>query len=358
MQNQSKKFKDGWNNKTKRNKITFIVKTSLWIIAAVFLLLALFSKQLFGEESIFGSILGDSVGGFMGLWDAIVAKLPTILKSIVIIIVVLAIARFIRYIVKKALTRGKRGETIAKMLDSFIKYAIAIVMAMLLLAAWGVDTVTLIAGAGILGLVIGLGAQSLIADVIAGLFIVFEGDFQIGDIVVIDDWRGTVKEIGIRTTKVIDAGGNLKIVNNSTISTVINMTSELSLAICDVGVEYGESIERVETVIRDNLDKIRARIPAIVDGPFYKGIDRLGDSSVVVKIIANCKEEDKFQTQRDLNREIKVVFDNNNINIPFQQVVLNQPPVFEKKIGKKTIAAAQSFVDEQKELSKGLEDKN
>ena len=85
-------------------------------------------------------------------------------------------------------------------------------------------------GAGVLALIIGLGSQSLVADILAGIFIVFEGEFQVGDIVIIDGWRGEVKEIGIRTTKLVDVGGNIKIVNNSEIKTIINQTQELSLA--------------------------------------------------------------------------------------------------------------------------------
>lgn len=104
----------------------------------------------------------------------------------------------------------------------------------------------ILAGIGILGLIVGLGAQPLIADVIAGLFIVFEKVFDVGDIIVVDGFRGTVKEIGIRTTQIVDVGGNVKIINNSDLKTIINMTNQLSLAICDLNIEYGESLKELK----------------------------------------------------------------------------------------------------------------
>ena len=89
-----------------------------------------------------------------------------------------------------------------------------------------------------------LGAQSLIADIIAGLFTIFEGEYQVGDIVVIDGWRGTVEEIGIRSTRVVDSGGNTKIINNSEITTVINQTQHLSVVSTTISIEYGGTCPR------------------------------------------------------------------------------------------------------------------
>lgn len=229
---------------------------------------------------------------------------------------------------------------------------------MMVLHAWGVDTATLLASAGILTLIVGLGAESLVADIVAGIFMVFEGEFQVGDIVIINDWRGTVQEIGIRTTKIVDAGGNINIVNNSQITTVVNQTQEILQASVTVGVEYGESLPRVEIVIRDNLETIKEHIPAIIEGPYYKGVSALGASSVDLPFIAKCREEDIFQVQRDMNRELKLLFDANNIGIPFPQVVVNQPATFNTKTTKRMETGARDFVEEQKEQSKGIEEEN
>ena len=221
-------------------------------------------------------------------------------------------------------------------------------------------TTTLLASAGILALVIGLGAQSLIADIIAGIFIVFEGDYQVGDIVVIDGWRGEVKQIGLRRTKIEDAVGNVNIVNNAAISNIINNTQELSVALVTVGTEYNESILRIEEVIEKALPEMKEHIPAIVEGPYYKGVQSLGESSVDIRLVAKCKEEDKYQVERDMNRELKLLFDANGINIPFNQVVLNtrDPNEPDKTQYKPKKASTENFAKEQAELSKDIEEQS
>lgn len=251
--------------------------------------------------------------------------------------------------------RSKRGKTISRLIMSFIKWAIALTAVFLVLDAWGVPATATLTGAGVLALIIGLGSQSLVADILAGIFIVFEGEFQVGDIVIIDGWRGEVKEIGMRTTKLLDAGGNLKIVNNSEIKTIINQTQELSLAKANVSVSYNVRIERVEAVIADNIAKIKEKIPAIEEGPFYKGVTELGESGVELLFVAKCKEDDIYQVQRDLNREIKIMFDDNNIEIPFNQLVVHMGEDADPQIvTKQDIRKADRFNEEQKELSQDI----
>ena len=251
---------------------------------------------------------------------------------------------------------GKKAKTISRLLVSFIKWVIGLCAVFFTMDAWGADTTTMLASAGVLTLIIGLGSQSLVADVLAGIFIVFEGEFQVGDIVIIDGWRGEVKEIGIRTTKLIDAGGNIKIVNNSEIKTIINQTQELSLAKAYVAVSYGARIEKIEAVIADNIANIKEKIPAIVEGPFYKGVSELGESGVTLLFVAKCAEDDIYQVQRDLNREIKIMFDDNDIEIPFNQLVVHMgsDATTNEILSKNEIKKAESFNEEQKELSKDI----
>ena len=247
----------------------------------------------------------------------------------------------------------KKGKAIMEILCSLIKYAAVIVLVFFVLKSFGVDTTAILAGIGILGLIVGLGAQPLINDIIAGLFIVFEGVFEVGDIIVYNGFRGTVKEIGIRTTRILDTGGNVKIVNNSKLQEIVNMTNQLSLAICDIGIEYGESLERVEAIMKEELPNMKAAIPDIKEGPFYKGVASLADSAVIVRFVANCDEGARYQVERDMNRQFKLAFDKHNINIPFPQVVVNQPIKFEDATKKQQITAEQ-FVAEQKEQSKNI----
>lgn len=247
----------------------------------------------------------------------------------------------------------KKGKAIVDIVCSLIKYAAVLVMIFFVLKTFNVDTTAILAGLGILGLIVGLGAQPLIADIIAGLFIVFENIFDVGDIIVVDGFRGAVKEIGIRTTRIEDTGGNIKIINNADLKTIINMTNQLSLAICEIGIEYGESLERVEAILKANLPAVKEAIPDIKEGPFYKGVSSLGDFAVIIRFVANCEEDVRYQVERDMNRQFKLLFDKNNINIPFPQVVVNQPMAF-RDATKHEERESQQFVEEQKILSKGI----
>ncbi len=332
--------------KTSTGRILLIAALVI-ITAAAFAL----TPYIYGERSVFNRSVSDHY-----VIQDLYQKIPALIKSIQIITVALVLSAAIRWLLSRMFRKSNRGITVVKLLNSFIRWIILIAGALMVLGAWGVNTATLIASAGILSLVIGLGAQSLVADIIAGLFIVLEGEYQVGDIVVIDDWRGTVQEIGVRTTKIVDAGGNVKIINNSAISSIINQTQELSVAKAYISIEYGESIPHVERIISENLKGIRERIPSIVDGPFYKGVNALAASSVDLLFVAKCKEEDVYQVQRDLNRELKLMFDQNNINVPFPQIVLNQPTVFDAQ--PETASDTRSFVEDQRLRSKGIEEKS
>lgn len=308
------------------------------------------SGYIYGVTSVFYKDISSNVA-----LNTAYQKIPALIKSVQIITIAYLLNFLVSLLLKKLLSRSKRGMTITTLVVSFLKYLIAIIAVFLILGAWGVDTRALLASAGILGLVIGLGAQSMIADILAGISIVFEGEYQVGDIVVIDGWRGVVEEIGVRTTKIKDTGGNVKIINNSAISSIINQTKELSLARAYISIEYGMPIPQAELIIKKNLDRIRAAIPQIQEGPYYKGVDKLAESSVDLLFTAACKEEDIYIVQRALNRELKIMFDENGINIPFPQVTISQLETNDTKTHPNAKKEARSFVAEQAEISKDVE---
>ena len=339
------------NNKEKKPvKFKFTVdllfKVLAFLVLIAYVIILAIGKAVFDPLSLFWRsfyIFGKS------------GEFNPIIRIISYIVFILSASWVVRFILKQLAKPLKKGKAIVDILCSLIKYAAIIVLVFLILKTVGVDTTAILAGIGILGLIVGLGAQPLIADIIAGLFIVFEKVFDVGDIIVVDGFRGTVKEIGIRTTQIVDIGGNIKIINNSDLKTVINMTNQLSLAICDLSIEYGESLERVEAILKENLPAVKEAIPDIKEGPFYRGVSELGDSAVVIRFVANCEEGARYQVERDMNRQFKLIFDKNNINIPFPQIVLNQPTEF-KDATKAQKKEAQKFVEEQKELSKNLAD--
>ena len=335
--------------KEKINKILgMVVKYTGLAIAVAYFILLIIGNFVFPPTNEFWY----SLNIFSGAGQP--NQLIRVISYAIFILTIGWIARFLLKQLSKILIRGT---AIIDILCSLIKYVSVIVLLFFVLQACGVDTTAVVTGLSIVTLIIGLALQPLLQDVIAGLFIVFEHVFEVGDIVVIGGFRGTVKEIGIRTTRIEDAGGNVKVINNSELRALVNMSDQLSIAACDIGIEYGESLERVEAILKEHLDEIKKEIPEIVEGPFYKGVSELADSSVNLKFVAKCKEGSKYQVERDMNRQFKLLFDHYNINIPFPQVVVNQPISFENA-SEKEINQSKAFVQEQKDLSSNINDDN
>ena len=227
----------------------------------------------------------------------------------------------IQYFAKKSL----RSQTIANMLAGAFHYLIVIIGIVWGLAILGVNTTAVLAGVGIIGLILGFGAQSLIEDIITGAFIIFEGQYVNGDIIILDDFRGTVRNIGVRTTTIEDAGGNLKVVNNSDIRNFQTRSRIQSLAICICAVAYDTDIRKLERVLADGLPEMYEKHRNLyLTCPRYLGVEQLADSGVNLKIVADVKEADVFIAQRQLNRDIWALFCEKGIEIPFPQVVVHQ----------------------------------
>ena len=335
-----------WTEKTPEQQIVVVLKALLAVLAVIISIAVLFQDKFFDSQSIFHFVLSGEWAHGVNIF-AFTCSLMLICVGSVITMIGQRILTLL------ARTMGAKGETICRLLHNFLKYVSVLALLFYCLSLFGIDTATLLASAGILTLIVGLGAQTLVSDILAGLFIIFEGEFQVGDIVTIGEWRGTVVEIGIRTTKILDGSGNIKIISNSDVTGVVNMTREFSYAWIDVGIEYGESLERVESILEDEFPNIREHIPQIMEGPYYKGVVELGDNSVNIRIMALCSEADRVQTERDLNREMKLIFDKHNISIPYPQVVVNQPPEFKEATAWEKYKS-ERFAREQREAAGNL----
>lgn len=252
--------------KLNKKQITTIVFGSL---AGVFLILAILGKYIFKPGTLLYEISADNIGKFFGVVDFFENNIPNIVETVAVIVFLWVVSKLSELLLKVVTLKGKKSRTIANLLASMIKYGVLIVGAFLVLSAWGVSTPTLLASLGILGLALTFGAQSLVEDILSGLFIIFEDQFEINDIIQIGDFRGRVTDIGVRVTKFEDVNGDIKIINNSDIRGAINTTNKLSPAICDVSVSYGANLKSIEEVIKANLHKIKENIPNIKEGPFY-----------------------------------------------------------------------------------------
>ncbi|MGM9970206.1 MAG: mechanosensitive ion channel family protein, partial [Anaeroplasma sp.] len=339
-------------NKKKIIRIIEIVLASLVIVMFV----AAIITEIVAKNSDFGIWMKENVWDIDATLASLNAQVPTIIHCVIYIVVVYSICQLIRMIFRKQMQKSNRAKTVITLFDGIVKYACAIILIILILKACGVNTTAIFASVGILTLVIGLGCQSLIADVVAGMFIIFENEYNVGEIVTIGDFRGTVIEIGIRATKLLDTAGNIKIINNSDVSNVINMSRELSLASVTCEFPYDVPIEFIENLLKNNFNNFKKKIPAIVEGPYYKGVSNYGDSNVSVMVVAKCKEEDRYQVQRDLLREYRSVFLENGIDLSFQQVVINQPVASGIEVTESQKRQAEKFMKAQTIVSKGIEE--
>ena len=340
--------------KSKVGLIIEIVVLSLFVLGFVFLI----AMQITQPELELSIWMKENILDVSTIGETVVQHIPVLITSTFWIIVIYAISRILRIIFRARMEKSDRLKTVFSLLDGFVKYGCAIAIIILILQVVGVDPAALIASVGVLTLVVGLGAQPLIADIIAGIFIIFENEYNVGEIITINGFRGTVTEIGIRSTKILDAAGNIMIINNNSIGDVINLSRELSLAVVDLEFPYTFPLEKMESILHDNFPKFREKIPQIVEGPFYKGICQYKDSNIAVRVLAKVKEEDKYQVERDLLREYRLILVENDVDVAFPQVVVSYAEDEELKATRKEKKKANAFNETQKELSEGLEETN
>ena len=343
-----------WQRKTPGQRASFIASIVIFLVSVIGFIVFMDARKIFGDETG-DALFGEGVeSGWVKFGQALIegsGKWAISLIFIFMSITVIFVATFITHLFDN---KSRKAKTISSLIRSLIKYIVIIVLICAILVVWGVDVIGIIAGVGILTLIVGLGCQALIQDVISGLFIVFDDYFAVGDTVIIDGFRGTIVDIGLKTTKLQDFGGNIKSITNSSILTVVNMSRMRSVATVTLSVSYNEDVERVEALIIEEIEELKKNVPNIVDGPWYKGIDNISASSVDFLVMCFVMEENRFQVTRDLKREFYLCFKKNDIQIPYNQVTVNsQDDKMRQKASPEEVLLA---LKEQKKL-RGLEEK-
>lgn len=218
----------------------------------------------------------------------------------------------------------KRKKTIGKVTLSIIRYLVAVVATLVVLAIWGVNVMPALAGLGILGLVIGLGAQKFINDLISGFFIIFEHHFDVGDKIEVAGFTGEVTDIGLKTTKIRNWKGEVKILANGQITTLVNYSKNTSVAEVEFSIAYEADIQKAIDILNESFPAFSQRFIQIVEPPQILGVIRLDDSSVVLKVICKTLNNQHYSVERGLRQYVKETLDKNGIEIPFPQVMLSQ----------------------------------
>lgn len=231
-------------------------------------------------------------------------------------------------------TSERREATIMKLLQNVLTYVVYFISVLMILSNLGVNVSAILAGAGIVGLAVGFGAQSLVKDIITGFFIIFEDQFAVGDHVRIGQFEGDVEMIGLRTTKVKSWTGEVNIIPNGSIVEVTNFSVHNSLAVVDISVAYEENIQEVEAILQDLLVSLKDKYEDIVKQPELLGVQTLAPSEVIIRVTAETLPMRHLYIARQLRREIKLCLDKHGIEIPYPRMVMYSRPDMESGLTK------------------------
>lgn len=251
------------------------------------------------------------------------------------IIIILVICRLIMWVLHKTIDRivlerankhsanqARRMTTVGKLLKNVITYIIYFISFMLILSEFGIDLGPLLAGAGVVGIAIGFGAQSLVKDILTGFFIILEDQFAVGDVIQTGQFKGTVEVIGLRTTKILSWTGEVHIVPNGMINEVTNFSVNNSLAVVDVMVAYEADVEKAMDIITHTMKELQHE--DLVKEPEVLGVQLMSATAVTIRVIAECKPNMHHAIARLMNKEMKEAFDRNGIEIPYPRMVTYQ----------------------------------
>lgn len=285
----------------------------------------------------------------MVMIDTILNFAKTHTFNIVIILIVAYLLRrfamlFIRRLIRRAIKpdsfktemdEKQREDTLVSTVGAGIRVSIWILTVLLLLAEVGIDIAPLLAGAGIAGVALGFGAQSMVKDFLAGVFILMENQYRVGDVIEINQTvSGLVEMVTLRATVLRDLDGMVHHIPNGQITIATNMTMEYANVNLDLGVGYNTDIDELKEVINtvgEDLATDPAWSEKIFEAPKFLRIDNFADSSIVIKIIGMTAPMQQWAVTGELRGRLKKAFDKNGIEIPFPQRVIHQDPVAKKK---------------------------
>lgn len=254
-----------------------------------------------------------------------------IIKIVMTIIYIIGgsiLFKIIKNVVTKATSKRKvlkkeqeqKIRTMRSLILNIIKYVIVIIVLLAILANFGINVKSILAGLGIGTALIGLAFQDLAKDIIAGFSIITEGEYEVGDTIEVDGFMGEVVSVGLRTTRIRNYKGATKIIANRNMDNIINYSDHNSLAVVDVGIAYENNEEKIDQVFEKLFQRLKGKIPNVTKEPEVWGVNELDDSSVVYRVVVETKPAMQFATERFLRREIKKEFDQSGIKIPYQQI--------------------------------------
>lgn len=268
--------------------------------------------------------------------DWIIQFMP---KLIVLIILFVVILKIFRFVIKKfkafmisrtdnssdSIESEKRINTLMGIISKTVTVSFWAIFIMMFLNSAGLDIAPILAGAGIIGIAVGFGAQTLVKDVITGFFILLENQIRVGDVATINGITGKVEEIQLRTIILRDFSAVVHIIENGQITTMANITKEWSATVVDIGVAYKEDTDKVISVIRevsDNLYNDENFKQKFIEPVEILGVEKFDDSAIVIRTRLKTIPHEQWTISREFRRRIKYAFDEKGIEIPFPHTSL------------------------------------
>ncbi|MBB4826953.1 small conductance mechanosensitive channel [Sporosarcina luteola] len=269
------------------------------------------------EDFIFDEKLWINVG-----FHALKILFIILLAAIVVRIGKVVIRRVFGIKLKGPLRKdARREQTLLRLLENVLSYVVYFSAIVAVLSEFNIDLKGILAGAGVLGLAVGFGAQSLVKDVISGFFIIFEDQFSVGDYVKIGSTEGEVEEIGLRTTKIKSFTGELTILPNGSIAQVVNYSVKNSLAIVDVTIPFELGVEKVEKSINAYLAQMAEKDEDLIGTPRLVGAHDFTDTAIIERVLAETKPMRQYEVTRKISIGLKQYMEQQNVEIPYPTLV-------------------------------------
>ncbi|WP_019156713.1 mechanosensitive ion channel family protein [Robertmurraya massiliosenegalensis] len=266
-------------------------------------------------------------------WDSLFIKGGMIVLQIIgVLIAYWLIRRIIRKILDRTfqnvmkrqdISEG-RALTLHRLTENICSYALIFVLILTVFSILNIPIASLLAGAGIVGLAVGFGAQGLVSDVVTGFFLLLEKQIDVNDYVTVGNYDGIVEAVGLRTTQIRSFDGTLHYIPNREITSLSNHSRGNMRALVDIGISYADDIDKAVDVMQRACERVAEVTPTIVEGPNVLGVQAFGTSDVILRVIAKTVNGEQWTVERLLRKAIKEAFDENGIEIPFPHQVFIQ----------------------------------
>lgn len=227
---------------------------------------------------------------------------------------------FQKFIDRNSISFG-RAKTLESLSLNVLSYVLIFIFVVMVFEVFDYNATALLAGAGVIGLAIGFGAQGLVSDVVTGFFLLLEKQLDVDDYVTTAGFSGIVESVGLRTTQIRGFDGTLHYVPNRQINSLSNHSRGNMRALVDIGISYNDDIDHAIQILQNACDRIASEDETIKEGPNVIGVQSLGSSDVVIRVIAKTENMGQWALERKLRKTLKEALDANGIEIPFPHQV-------------------------------------